>query len=38
VLAVVAKCLEQSQIEQRLDDLEKLLVAREQTFKPRIVS
>jgi hypothetical protein len=29
VLAVMAKCLEQSQIEQRLDDLEKVLVARD---------
>jgi hypothetical protein len=29
VLAVMAKCLEQSQIEARLDDLERVLIARD---------
>jgi hypothetical protein len=33
----MAKCLEQSQIEQRLDDVEKLLLARDHG-SPRIVS
>jgi hypothetical protein len=37
VLAVVAKCLEQGQIEQRLDDLERVLIAREQP-RPRPLS
>jgi hypothetical protein len=37
VLQVVAKCLEQSQIEERLENLEKLLIAREQPFRPKIV-
>jgi hypothetical protein len=36
VLSAMAKCLEQSQIEQRLDDLEKVLIAREQP-RPRLV-
>ena len=35
ILAVVAKCLEQGQIEQRLDDLERLLISREQP-RPRL--
>jgi hypothetical protein len=37
VLAVMAKCLEQSQIEQRLDDLERVLIARDRPQPPRLV-
>jgi hypothetical protein len=38
VLGVMAKCLEQSQLEQRLNDIEAALIAREQPFRPKIVS
>ena len=38
ILGVMAKCLEASELERRLNEIETVMLKREQPFKPRMVS